>query len=149
MDNLFISVLEASKATGFPIRKWIQWILRGLICSEPELNADHIKGIPYASIAPNIMIPISSLPRDYRKEYLKKVLLADCLFSVDLAGFLESNGPEAYHKLLEETNVIKEFITIQHNTYSGKTEKLRAFAVEKDTAYPPYIARRIYSCTLI
>ena len=55
-ENLFISVLEASKATGFPIRKWIQWILRGLIPSEPKLNADHLKGIPYASIAPNIVV---------------------------------------------------------------------------------------------
>lgn len=64
--TLLISVLETSKATGFPIRKWIQWILRGLIPSEPELNADYIKGIPYESIAPSIFIPMlggSYLPR--------------------------------------------------------------------------------------
>lgn len=52
--HLLISVLEASKATGFPIRKWIQWILRGLIPSEPELNADHIKGIERILNGPKI-----------------------------------------------------------------------------------------------
>ena len=42
-NTYLISVLEASKVTGFPIRKWIQWILCDLIPSEPELNAEHIK----------------------------------------------------------------------------------------------------------
>ena len=129
-ENLFISVLEASKATGFPIRKWIQWILRGLIPSEPKLNADHLKGIPYASIAPNIMIPVVALPKDYRTDYLKNVLLLDCLFSVDFIGFLELNGYDAYHRLLKEISVIKEFITIQQGPCSEKTKLLRTFAAE-------------------
>lgn len=80
--HLLISVLEASKATGFPIRKWIQWVLRGLIPSEPELNADHIKGIPYESIAPSIFIPITALPKYYREAYLKKALIADSHFTI-------------------------------------------------------------------
>ena len=45
MESIFISVLEASKVTGFPIRKWFQWIMRGLIPSIPELHAERIKGV--------------------------------------------------------------------------------------------------------
>ena len=88
-----ISVLEASKTTGFPIRKWIQWILRGLIPSEPELNAEHIKGIPYASIAPGVFIPITALPKYYQDAYLKKTLLADSLFSVDFISPMYATLP--------------------------------------------------------
>ena len=78
-NTYLISVLEASKATGFPIRKWIQWILLGLITSEPELNEDYIKCIPYASTASNVFIPITALPKYYREAYLRKTLIADLL----------------------------------------------------------------------
>ena len=128
--HLLISVLEASKATGFPIRKWIQWVLRGLIPSEPELNADHIKGIPYESIAPSIFIPITALPKYYREAYLKKTLIADSHFSVDFIGFLESNGSDAYHKLLDEISVIKQTVQLQNSSIPDKTGKLRSIAAE-------------------
>lgn len=125
-----ISVLEASKTTGFPVRKWIQWILQGLIPSAPELNAEHIKGIPYASIAPSVFIPVTALPKYYREAYLKKTLVADSLFSVDFIGYLDSNGSSAFSRLLNELSVIKQFVQLQQSPYSGKTKKLRAFAVE-------------------
>ena len=125
-----ISVLEASKTTGFPIRKWIQWILRGLIPSEPELNAEHIKGIPYASIAPGVFIPITALPKYYQDAYLKKTLLADSLFSVDFIGFLESNGSFAYSELLDEISVIKHTVRLQNSSVSDKTGKLLNIATE-------------------
>lgn len=130
MEKLLISVSEASQITDFPIRKWIQWILRGLISSEPKLNADHIKGKPYASIAPDIFIPISTLPRYYREAYMKKVLLRDSLFSVDFVGFLEENGPSAYYELLKEISVIKQSLELQNSSISDKTRKLRAIADE-------------------
>ena len=118
-----ISVLEASKTTGFPVRKWIQWILQGLIPSAPELNAEHIKGIPYASIAPSVFIPVTALPKYYREAYLKKTLVADSLFSVDFIGYLDSNGSSAFSRLLNELSVIKQFVQLQQSPYSGKTKK--------------------------
>ena len=131
MESIFISVLEASKVTGFPIRKWFQWIMRGLIPSIPELHAERIKGVSYASIAANIMIPVSSIPKHYREDFLKNVHMTNRLFSVDLIGFLEQNGSDAYLRLLDEISIIKQFVQIQQCSYSGKTEKLRTFATEK------------------
>ena len=115
-DTYLISVLQASKATGFPIRKWIQWILLGLITSEPELNEDYIKGIPYVSTASNVFIPITALPKYYREAYLRKTLIADSYFSVDFIGYLESNGSSAFSRLLDELSAIKQAVLLQNSS---------------------------------
>ena len=81
--NLFITVHEASLSTGFPVRKWFQWILQGLVPSRPELKADNIKGVSYSHLSQQVLIPVSSLPKCYSTELIKSKLLNEQLFDID------------------------------------------------------------------
>ena len=123
-----LSVKQASEITGFPIRKWFKWILEGLIASEPVLNAESIKGTSYASIAGHVFVPVSTLPKYYRQKFLESTLIADKLLSVDLIGYLETNGDVALIRLYDELALVKGFINLKRAAESGKTTKARQYA---------------------
>ena len=128
MNELFITVHEASLSTGFPVKKWFQWILQGLIPSMPELKADNIKGISYSCLSQQVLIPVSALPKYYRTKLVKSRLLGEQLFDIDFIGFLDQYGEAKYRKLLAEIILIRDFIHCRQNGYDAKTEKSREFA---------------------
>ena len=122
MDDIFITVHEASLSTGFPARKWFHWILQGLILSWPELKEDNIKGISYSSLSHQVQIPASLLPKYYRAELIKSKFLKEQLLDIDFIGFLERNGEEKFLKLLDEILLIRNFILCRQTDSDSKTE---------------------------
>ena len=130
-EQYYLPVTEAALITGFPVKKWIQWILKGLIPSDPELSEDSIKGINRQILARQTLIPVTALPEYYREEYLKIHLIGDSLFRIDFIGFLEHYGEQKYFALLNEINVIKEFITIrQYADSASKSKAAEEFALQ-------------------
>ena len=128
MPDCMITIHEAAQVSRFPIRKWFQWVLSGLISSVPELKPDNIKGISYKTLSKQVLVPISSLPKHYQEDFLKQTLLKDSLFSVDFIGFLETSGEDQFISLLKEIEMIKKFIRLRHNADTDQTGKAKQFA---------------------
>lgn len=131
LEEMMISVHEASEITEFPRKKWFQWILNGLIPSSPELSRDNIKGMSYSKLSKLVMIPITALPRYYSTDLIKKRVLKDKIIHVDLIGFMDEVGEERYLSVMKEINLIREFIAITSTDDHSGTEKARIFAEEK------------------
>ncbi len=131
LEEMMISVHEASEITEFPRKKWFEWILDGLIPSSPELSRDNIKGMSYSKLSKLVMIPITALPRYYSTDLIKKRVLKDKIIHVDLIGFMDEVGEERYLSVMKEINLIREFIAITSTDDHSGTEKARIFAEEK------------------
>ena len=130
LEGLMISVHEASEITEFPLRKWFEWILNGLIPSSPELSRDNMKGVKYSKLSKLVMIPITSLPRYYSTDLMKKKILKDRIIHVDLIGFKDEFGEERYLSLMKEINLVRQFIAMTDTDDHSGTEKARIFAKE-------------------
>lgn len=59
-----------------------------------------------------MMIPITSLPRYYSTNLIKERVLRDRILHLNLISFIEEVGEEKYSSVINEINLIRDFIAI-------------------------------------
>lgn len=102
---------------------------KGLISVSPQ-PPDNLQVSEYQSYATICRTPISYLPRHAATRFLQKRVLHESFFSVDFVGFLDRCGENAFSRLLNTVQFLKDSAELRNLYSQNKTEVLSKFAAQ-------------------
>lgn len=127
MLDMTITLADASAYSGIPVRRWLAWIREGLITASPKPPEKHddIQPHVYATLC---RIPLACLPRHAARHFICDHVLHEGYFSVDLVGFHNRYGENAFQQLLESIRICKTAAALRRDHPLDSTEALRLWA---------------------